>query len=60
MVARIKGRASSSGRTDDSPEVVAKRLETFNATNDGVVNHLKSNPLHRVSDSHERSGLNSC
>lgn len=50
MVARIKTRASSdSARPDDDPEVVARRLDTFNKSNSAVTKHLKAKPFHTVS-----------
>ncbi|POS81097.1 cytidylate kinase [Diaporthe helianthi] len=49
MVERIKTRASSgSARPDDDPEVVARRLDTFNKSNASVTKHLQAKAFHTI------------
>ncbi|KAI1130979.1 adenylate kinase [Nemania abortiva] len=49
MLERISGRASSSQRADDNPEVVQRRLETFKKSNGAIEQHLEKNPFRRIS-----------
>ena len=49
---RLVGRAEEEGRTDDSPEVIAKRLETYHAkTKPLVALYEKRGILQRVDGS---------
>lgn len=38
---RLQNRSADSGRIDDNPDSIAKRLRTFNEHNTEVLNHLK-------------------
>lgn len=37
MVERLLGRAKTSGRCDDNEETIKKRLQTFHANNDPII-----------------------
>jgi adenylate kinase family enzyme len=41
MQARLQRRSTSSGRIDDNPDSIAKRLRTFNENNAEVLQHLR-------------------
>jgi adenylate kinase len=47
---RLLGRAAGEGRTDDSPEVIARRLEIYHAETEPIVEHYRVTgklvPLH--------------
>ncbi|OJD28532.1 hypothetical protein ACJ73_00059 [Blastomyces percursus] len=42
MIERLTKRASMSGRIDDNPESIQKRIETFLKENETIVNHLRN------------------
>lgn len=37
MIQRLLGRAKTSGRSDDNEETIKKRLDTFHANNDPII-----------------------
>jgi adenylate kinase family enzyme len=42
MVERLLGRAKTSGRSDDNEETIKKRLATFHANNDAIIEAFAS------------------
>lgn len=42
LVARLAKRAIDQGRTDDKPEVIRKRLETYHETTEPLLNYFKA------------------
>lgn len=42
MIERLINRGKSSGRVDDNPETIKKRLQVFHANTDPILKHLKS------------------
>lgn len=42
MVERLLGRAKTSGRCDDNEETIKKRLQTFHANNDPIIETFAS------------------
>jgi adenylate kinase family enzyme len=49
MVDRLTKRASTSGRIDDNPESIRKRVKTFLTENEPILEHLRhSGPVKTV------------
>lgn len=42
MIERLLGRAKTSGRSDDNEETIKKRLDTFHANNDPIIETFAS------------------
>lgn len=42
MIERLLGRAKTSGRSDDNEETIKKRLDTFHANNDPIIEMFAS------------------
>lgn len=42
MMERLINRGKSSGRVDDNPETIKKRLQVFHANTDPILKHLKA------------------
>lgn len=50
LVSRLRGRAKTSGRADDTDDVVGRRLRTFEETTMPVIEHYRERGLLREID----------